>query len=81
MPGLDNSESVRSAVDKLEVSMKEMAQEPLKGEVKVWNTKNLGLRLASDFVSGGTAATMVAPLITIIDKFVLSLHPFFLAIP
>lgn len=37
-------------------------------EVKVWNTKNLGLRLASDIVSGGAAATMVAPLITVIDK-------------
>jgi hypothetical protein len=34
----------------------------------VWNTKNLGLRLASDFVSGACAATLVAPLITVIDK-------------
>ncbi|KAI9051704.1 hypothetical protein LZ554_004744 [Drepanopeziza brunnea f. sp. 'monogermtubi'] len=35
---------------------------------RVWNTKNLGLRLASDVVSGAGAAVMVAPLITIIDK-------------
>ena len=43
-------------------------------ETKSWNTKNLGLRLASDFVSGASAAIMVAPLITVIDKLVL-LHP------
>lgn len=41
--------------------------EPLP-ETKVWNTKNLGLRLVSDFVAGVGAATMVAPLITVIDK-------------
>lgn len=53
--------------------MKELVQETSQQqskEIKVWNTKNLGLRLASDIVSGGAAATMVAPLITIIDKFV-----------
>jgi hypothetical protein len=33
-----------------------------------WNTKNLGLRLASDFAGAASAAVMVAPLITIIDK-------------
>ncbi|PMD35872.1 hypothetical protein L207DRAFT_434501 [Hyaloscypha variabilis F] len=35
---------------------------------RVWNTKNLSLRLASDFVSGACAASLVAPLITVIDK-------------
>ncbi|RDL31952.1 Uncharacterized protein BP5553_09354 [Venustampulla echinocandica] len=35
---------------------------------KVWNTKNLGLRLASDCVSGVFAASLVAPLIAIIDQ-------------
>ena len=30
----------------------------------VWNSKNLGLWLKSDFVSGACAATLVAPLIT-----------------
>ncbi|KAK0112708.1 hypothetical protein ONS95_014444 [Cadophora gregata] len=43
------------------------AESPLK-EPRVWNTKNLGLRLATDFVSGAGAASMVAPLITVIDK-------------
>ncbi|KAG9244003.1 hypothetical protein BJ878DRAFT_508138 [Calycina marina] len=33
-----------------------------------WNTKNLGLRLASDLAAGVSAALMVAPVITIIDK-------------
>jgi hypothetical protein len=66
MPGLETS----SKVD-MDAKKKTMTQapivEPLK-EPRVWNTKNLGLRLATDFVSGVGAATMVAPLITIIDK-------------
>lgn len=33
-----------------------------------WNTKNILPRLATDAVSAGSAAVMVAPLITIIDK-------------
>jgi len=45
-------------------------------EKRVWNTKNLGLRLASDFVSGACAASLVAPVITVIDKFVRVHSPF-----
>ena len=41
--------------------------EPLAG-TQVRNTKNLALRLASDLVSGLSAAAMVAPVITVIDK-------------
>ncbi|KAL8382528.1 hypothetical protein RB595_006351 [Gaeumannomyces hyphopodioides] len=33
-----------------------------------WNTKNLGWRLGADAVSAGAAASMVAPLISIIDR-------------
>ncbi|KAI6090092.1 hypothetical protein F4821DRAFT_36234 [Hypoxylon rubiginosum] len=33
-----------------------------------WNTKNLGLRLGADFASAASAASMVAPLIAIIDR-------------
>jgi hypothetical protein len=51
--------------------MSKVAQPPLT-EPTIWNTKNLGLRLASDFVSGASAATMVAPIITIIDKLVVN---------
>jgi hypothetical protein len=51
-----------------------VAETPLV-EPRVWNTKNLGLRLASDFLSGACAAALVAPLITVIDKLVLA--PYF----
>lgn len=33
-----------------------------------WNTKNLLLRLASDAASAACAATLIAPLISIIDR-------------
>ncbi|KAL7628975.1 hypothetical protein AAE478_000493 [Parahypoxylon ruwenzoriense] len=33
-----------------------------------WNTKNLGLRLGADLASAACAASMVAPLISIIDR-------------
>ncbi|KAI1345089.1 hypothetical protein F5Y15DRAFT_364837 [Xylariaceae sp. FL0016] len=33
-----------------------------------WNTKNLGLRLGADLTSAACAASMVAPLISIIDR-------------
>ncbi|KAI0482238.1 hypothetical protein GGR56DRAFT_663243 [Xylariaceae sp. FL0804] len=33
-----------------------------------WNTKNLGLRLASDCASAACAASLVAPIISIIDR-------------
>ena len=36
--------------------------------IENWNTKNLLPRLATDALSAGSAAVMVAPLITIIDK-------------
>lgn len=35
---------------------------------KRWNTKNLGLRLGTDLASAATAAVMVAPVISIIDR-------------
>ncbi|PQE03820.1 hypothetical protein CJF32_00000809 [Rutstroemia sp. NJR-2017a WRK4] len=49
------------------VTRKPELKEPIK-DSKAWNTKNLGYRLGVDFVSGASAATMVAPIITIIDK-------------
>lgn len=33
-----------------------------------WNTKNLVYRMAADFVSAAAAASMVAPVIAIIDR-------------
>lgn len=49
------------------VTRKPELKEPIK-DSKAWNTKNLGYRLGVDFVSGASAATMVAPIITVIDK-------------
>jgi hypothetical protein len=37
-------------------------------EVKRWNTKNLGLRVAADATAAVSAATTVAPVITMIDQ-------------
>ncbi len=33
-----------------------------------WNTKNLGLRLGADLISAASAAVLVAPIISIIDR-------------
>lgn len=33
-----------------------------------WNTKNLGLRLGADFFSAACAGTLVAPIVSIIDR-------------
>ncbi|KAH6685950.1 hypothetical protein F5X68DRAFT_17778 [Plectosphaerella plurivora] len=35
---------------------------------KTWNTKNLGLRLGADALSAACAGTMVAPIVTMIDR-------------
>lgn len=37
-------------------------------KAQVWNTKNLGLRTASDAISSFVAATLVAPIVTAVDK-------------
>jgi len=65
-PKLDMSDSTKTIAP-----IAKAAEAPLK-EPRVWNTKNLGLRLATDFFSGVGAASMVAPLITVIDKWVFS---------
>lgn len=63
------------------VTRSQKASEPLQEAKKTWNTKNLGLRLASDFIAGASAATLVAPLITVIDKSVSSLAGFISGLP
>lgn len=37
-------------------------------EPREWNTKHLGLRLCADLASAASAAVLVAPIITMIDK-------------
>lgn len=72
LPGLDSpAQGIDTKSPQTPMSpISKVAETPLV-EPRIWNTKNLGLRLASDFVSGACAATLVAPLITVIDKFVL----------
>lgn len=41
-----------------------------KVETSQWNTKNLGLRLGADAISAASAAVLVAPIISIIDRLV-----------
>lgn len=40
-----------------------------------WNTRNLALRLAADIASAASAAALVAPLISIIDKYAFLCSP------
>jgi hypothetical protein len=39
-------------------------------QASIWNTKNFGWRLGGDLTAAASAAVMVAPIITIIDKYV-----------
>lgn len=41
-----------------------------KNEARIWNTKNLSMRLGVDTISAASAAVMVAPLISVIDRYV-----------
>lgn len=41
------------------------------GDSRTWNTRNIGLRLAADGAAAATAGVLVAPVITMIDKYVL----------
>lgn len=42
----------------------------IEGGEKKYNTKNLGLRLAADATAAASAGVLVAPIITMIDKYV-----------
>lgn len=51
--------------------MASAADEKEKDEARrIWNTKNLSLRLCADAVSAASAAVLVAPIISIIDRYV-----------
>ena len=51
--------------------------EPIgKSTAPSWNTRNLGLRLGADFTAAAAAGSLVAPIITIIDRYVLKLKDF-----
>jgi hypothetical protein len=72
MPKLDPTTSISSNTPSKTVIRTPEAAKSL-SQSKVWNTKNIGLRLASDFTAGFLAAGLVAPVITVIDKSVPSL--------
>jgi hypothetical protein len=74
VPGLGSPAQKIDMNSKTAVTRAPSLTEPL-AEPRAWNTKNLGLRLAADFISGASAATMVAPLITVIDKYSPFLFP------
>jgi len=66
--GLETLESkMKADTPPVVVARSPKVEEPL-AEPRVWNTKNLGLRFASDAASGFSAAFLVAPIITVIDK-------------
>jgi hypothetical protein len=60
-------EKPHDPVSQLKIETKSDAASSL--ETK-WNTKNLAFRLAADLASAASAAVLVAPLISIIDRFV-----------
>lgn len=49
-------------------TMPKVLAEPKKE--KQWNTSNLGLRLGADVTSAASAAALIAPIITVIDRYV-----------
>lgn len=58
---LDPKELVRDAKPMWEIGMKDS---------KEWNTKNLSQRLLMDTICAGTAGGLVAPIVSMIDKYV-----------
>jgi hypothetical protein len=77
IPGVDTSTrkiDISPSMTHLDASQKTIIPIPkvaeAQMEARIWNTKNLGLRVASDCASSFLAAGVVAPAITIIDKFV-----------
>lgn len=66
-PQLKLADAVRPPIPmpgKSTVDLPAKALKPKSG----WNTKNLGLRLGADLVSAATAASLVAPVISIVDR-------------
>lgn len=45
-------------------------EQPLKSRMPEWNTRDLGGRLAADFTAAACAGVLVAPVITMIDRYV-----------
>ena len=69
-----DSRGSHDTVSQLSMETKPVALSKAPAETK-WNTKNLAFRLAADFASAASAASLVAPLISIIDRYVLPIPP------
>jgi hypothetical protein len=65
-PGIDAKPP--DSPDPVVAGAKTTSQAP--SQASVWNTKNFGWRLGADLTAAASAAVMVAPVITIIDKYV-----------
>ena len=65
-PSLHNKpELKRAEVDKVALSIDHANDNS-------WNTRHIGLRMGADAVSAASAAVLVAPFITMIDKYLLA---------
>lgn len=72
--GAERSELVQKTKEKVNAMAPTAAQiKPAMGTA--WNTTNLGLRLAADGAAAATAGVLVAPIITVIDKYVILSAP------
>ncbi|AEO60858.1 hypothetical protein MYCTH_2310539 [Thermothelomyces thermophilus ATCC 42464] len=68
LDGVKSSSRLAAATRPIPTST--IAPEPKAGSTQTekWNTKNLALRLGADLISAASAAVMVAPIISIIDR-------------
>lgn len=71
-PQLKLADAVRPPIPMPGKSAVDLPAKALKGKKTEWNTKNLGMRLGADLLSAATAASLVAPVISIVDR--LALH-------
>jgi len=67
LPAPTSDLQLEAAGAPLTIASQKTADMPAKLQQK-WNTKNLGLRLGADATSAASAAALVAPIISIIDR-------------
>ncbi|KAK6828537.1 hypothetical protein PG990_010395 [Apiospora arundinis] len=67
-PQLKLADAVRPPIPMPGKSAVDLPAKALKGKKTEWNTKNLGMRLGADLLSAATAASLVAPVISIVDR-------------
>jgi hypothetical protein len=60
--GINGPDNPQTSLDKVSPTM-DCAKD------SSWNTRHMGLRMGTDAISAASAAVLVAPLITMIDKY------------